>query len=236
MKPQIARAVVLQQASALLGESLADGRAAEFGADHLVVFATAPGCGRVVITVGEDAATDAYVLDQLRDLPVLVPRPLARGTIVANQRSYPVVIMTRAAGLDLATVPDQHRYLPELVAQLHLVHGIVKLSLLGTVGGLKVGNDRRTGGPIQLLQALVTARTGSVWGGFVQSKLNVTIPHGGLAQFGYPLSELRIERLEDGREHEVQYFERGRFELHGNDQILLGQLGRRILAEVDAGR
>jgi len=98
MKPQIARAVVLQQASALLGESLADGRAAEFGADHLVVFATAPGCGRVVITVGEDAATDAYVLDQLRDLPVLVPRPLARGTIVANQRSYPVVIMTRAAG------------------------------------------------------------------------------------------------------------------------------------------
>jgi len=116
------------------------------------------------------------------------------------------------------------------------VHGIVKLSLLGTVGGLKVGNDRRTGGPIQLLQALVTARTGSVWGGFVQSKLNVTIPHGGLAQFGYPLSELRIERLEDGREHEVQYFERGRFELHGNDQILLGHLGRRILAEVDAGR
>ncbi len=60
--------------------------------------------------------------------------------------------------------------------------------------------------------------------------------HGGLAQFGYPLSELRIERLEDGREHEVQYFERGRFELHGNDQVLLGQLGRRILAEVDAGR
>ncbi len=60
--------------------------------------------------------------------------------------------------------------------------------------------------------------------------------HGGLAQFGYPISELRVERLDDGREHEVQYFERARFELHGNDQVLLGQFGRRILAEVDAGR
>ncbi len=140
MKPQIALAVVRQQASALLGEPLADGRAAEFGADHLVVFATAPRCGRVVITVGEDAATDAYVLDQLRDLPVLVPRPLARGTIVANQRSYPVVIMTRVAGVDLATVPDQHRYLPELVAQLHLVHRLTTIGAAGKVRDVVQGS------------------------------------------------------------------------------------------------
>ncbi len=81
MRPQIAIDIVLQQASAFLGQPLGDGRAAEMGADHLVVFASAPTLGHVVIKVGEDAETDAYVLDQLRNLPVRVPRLLARGTI-----------------------------------------------------------------------------------------------------------------------------------------------------------
>jgi len=52
----------------------------------------------------------------------------------------------------------------------------VKLSLFGADGGPKVGNERRIGDRIRPLQALATARTGSVWGGFVQSKLNVTVP------------------------------------------------------------
>jgi hypothetical protein len=59
--------------------------------------------------------------------------------------------------------------------------------------------------------------------------------NGGLDRFGYPISELRREQLEDGRVYGVQYFERARFERIG-DQITLGQLGRRVLAEVDAGR
>jgi len=62
--------------------------------------------------------------------------------------------------------------------------------------------------------------------------------HGGLAQFGYPLSEEFQEQLEDGQTYTVQYFERARFERHPENQppddILLGQFGRRILAE--AGR
>lgn len=140
MKPQINLALVLQQASVLLGEPLADASAAELGADHLVVFATALRRGRVVIKVGEDATTDAYVLDQLRDLPVLVPRPLAGGTIVADRQSYPTVVMTRVAGVDLATVPDQHRYLPELVAQLRLVHRLTTIGAAGTVRDVMQGN------------------------------------------------------------------------------------------------
>jgi len=60
--------------------------------------------------------------------------------------------------------------------------------------------------------------------------------YGGLRQFGYPISELRGERLEDGKTYSVQYFERARLEYHGDGQVLLGQLGRRALAEVDAGR
>jgi hypothetical protein len=59
--------------------------------------------------------------------------------------------------------------------------------------------------------------------------------HGGLAQFGYPISEVFTETLEDGKQYTVQYFERARFEYHPQNaapyDILLGQFGRRILAE-----
>jgi len=62
--------------------------------------------------------------------------------------------------------------------------------------------------------------------------------NGGVAQFGYPLSAPFTEQLEDGQTYTVQYFERARFELHPSDnvlggpyEVLLGQFGRRILAE-----
>ena len=58
--------------------------------------------------------------------------------------------------------------------------------------------------------------------------------NGGLAQFGYPLSEELREQLEDGKDYRVQYFERARLELHPENpapyDVLLGQFGRRILA------
>jgi hypothetical protein len=57
--------------------------------------------------------------------------------------------------------------------------------------------------------------------------------NGGLAQFGYPISEAYVETLEDGKMYYVQYFERARFEYHPENKapytILLGQFGRRIL-------
>jgi len=65
--------------------------------------------------------------------------------------------------------------------------------------------------------------------------------NGGLPQFGYPISEMFEERLEDGNVYIVQYFERARFEYHPENadpryQVLLGQFGRRILAEVEGQR
>ncbi|CAA9562431.1 MAG: hypothetical protein AVDCRST_MAG88-1610 [uncultured Thermomicrobiales bacterium] len=64
--------------------------------------------------------------------------------------------------------------------------------------------------------------------------------NGGLRQFGYPISEAFEERLEDGQVYRVQYFERARFEYHPENappfDVLLGQFGRRLLAEVDAAR
>ena len=60
--------------------------------------------------------------------------------------------------------------------------------------------------------------------------------NGGLAQFGYPLTEEFTQKLPDGKEYTVQYFERARFERHPENQapfnILLGQFGREILDKV----
>jgi hypothetical protein len=60
--------------------------------------------------------------------------------------------------------------------------------------------------------------------------------HGGLAQFGYPITDEFPERNStDGRVYTVQYFERNRFELHPENagtpsQVLLGLLGRAALS------
>jgi hypothetical protein len=61
--------------------------------------------------------------------------------------------------------------------------------------------------------------------------------HGGLAQFGYPLTEQFSEKNPtDGKVYTVQYFERARFELHPEhagtpSEVLLGLLGRTVTAE-----
>ena len=58
--------------------------------------------------------------------------------------------------------------------------------------------------------------------------------NGGLSQFGYPLSEVISEKLEDGNTYQVQYFERARFEAHPENvapyNVLLGQFGRNVYA------
>jgi len=57
-------------------------------------------------------------------------------------------------------------------------------------------------------------------------------PPGGLTTLGYPLSREVAERLADGKEYTVQYFERARLEYHPEnaapDDVLLGQLGRAL--------
>lgn len=61
--------------------------------------------------------------------------------------------------------------------------------------------------------------------------------NGGLAQFGFPLSEEFSEvNPNDGKTYAVQYFERARFEYHPENrgtpyEVLLGQLGMQILKQ-----
>ena len=77
---------------------------------------------------------------------------------------------------------------------------------------------------------------------FEETQHNVALPffaywgaNGGLAQFGYPLTEEFTQKLSDGKEYTVQYFERARFESHPDNaqqsaQVLLGLFGRDIYA------
>jgi hypothetical protein len=76
---------------------------------------------------------------------------------------------------------------------------------------------------------------------FVETQFNLCQPflgywerNGGLARFGYPITGMRLERLERGQ-YTVQYFERRRMEYHPENagtpfDVLLGLLGRDVLA------
>lgn len=59
--------------------------------------------------------------------------------------------------------------------------------------------------------------------------------HGGLAQFGFPISEEFDEVLGDGHTYRVQYFERARLEYHQEipapNGVVLGVLGYQALAK-----
>jgi hypothetical protein len=54
-----------------------------------------------------------------------------------------------------------------------------------------------------------------------------------LALFGLPLSDLQTETMADGKQYQVQWFERARFELHPENSapydVLLGLLGNELL-------
>ena len=57
--------------------------------------------------------------------------------------------------------------------------------------------------------------------------------HGGLAINGYPLTDARMEALDNGNQYQVQWFERVRMEYHPEIadpqyQVLLGQFGRKL--------
>ncbi len=80
--------------------------------------------------------------------------------------------------------------------------------------------------------AVYFAETGHNLGGVF---LQYWRARGGLASFGYPISEeLREINQADGKEYTVQYFERARFEYHPENAgtpfvVLLGLMGREVI-------
>ncbi len=110
---------------------------------------------------------------------------------------------------------------------------IVLLTRLGSLTTV----DRRSEAPFQPVASApdsgcfyYTETRHSLCGTF----LNFWKAHGGLASFGYPISEPFDEVSQtDGKSHLVQYFERTRFELHPENaapyNVLLGLLGSEAL-------
>ncbi len=116
---------------------------------------------------------------------------------------------------------------------------VTREELLLIVAGLaSVGADGRAlpGSPhAELPGAACFAETGQCAAG---PFLDYWRANGGLARTGYPLTGEMLERLEDGRLYQVQYFERVRMEYHQINEgpealVLLGQFGRRIHGRVD---
>jgi len=108
----------------------------------------------------------------------------------------------------------------------------VERAQFGAVGG-GLGDFQRALAPAAALAgASYFAQTGHNLGGGFRDYWTA---NGGLAQFGFPITEERRERLEDNNEYTVQYFERARLEYHPENpapyDILLGQFGRRIATE-----
>lgn len=100
-----------------------------------------------------------------------------------------------------------------------------------------VGNPAFNRIPADQVQANATAayfpQTGHSLGG---EFLTYWTNNGGLAQFGFPLSEEFLEKSPyDGKTYTVQYFERNRFEFHPENKppfnVLLGLLGRQSAQE-----
>lgn len=144
MRPILPIDVVLDQASALMKKPLSDGQLAGAGADHLIVFAVTPSDSPVLIKVGEDAATDAYVLERLADEIIPVPEVIATGDISYKGQSYPTTIMTRSPGTELANAADMGRWLEPLLDLMHVAHRVTSAVGAGPVTAILRRRPLRT--------------------------------------------------------------------------------------------
>lgn len=109
--------------------------------------------------------------------------------------------------------------------------------LLGLLGSQLTAN-RRSEQPFQPVAAVASTTILAYFpltGHTLQSTFKTYWEqHGGLEQFGYPLTEEYNElNPEDNKTYRVQWFERGRFEYHPENQppynVLLGLLGKQLL-------
>jgi hypothetical protein len=109
--------------------------------------------------------------------------------------------------------------------------------LLGLLGS-QLSASRRSEAPFQPVAAVASTPALTYFpltGHTLQSSFKTYWEqHGGLEQFGYPLTEEYNElNPEDNKTYRVQWFERARFEYHPENQppynVLLGLLGKQLL-------
>jgi hypothetical protein len=107
--------------------------------------------------------------------------------------------------------------------ELNVVNGqaVVSLGLVGREYLAATGQGFPPVAPVRAPGLRYFPETGHTLRG---EFLNFWNRRGNLPIFGFPVSEELVQRLDDGRNYLVQYFERGRFELVGS-RVRLGNLG-----------
>jgi aminoglycoside phosphotransferase (APT) family kinase protein len=139
VKPQLTVDETVRAASVLLGASFRSWQQAAAGADHLVIFATLDAGEQVVLKAGLDADVDAAVLERLAGTSVAVPRLLAHTRLTTEPETYWLAVMTLVEGTLLADIPDAHRHLPQVFAELRKVHVVTSSAGAGLFREVNAG-------------------------------------------------------------------------------------------------
>jgi hypothetical protein len=196
----------------------------------------------VAATAGEQSASAIFTIDRtVRERCFAETGFCVRGRFLAYWESHGGLAIN---GFPISNEFDQVledgntytvQYFERVRLEYHPEHAAPNNVLLGQFGRrIHGGADPPLPPPTGPLPAdrVYIAETGHF---IIGAFFNYWYVNDGVAQFGYPLTEEFDEVLEDGKTYRVQYFERARFEHHlENPQpydILLGQFGRRILAE-----
>jgi aminoglycoside phosphotransferase (APT) family kinase protein len=140
MRPEINVEVLLEQATAELGQSIQDWHQPDAGADHVVVLVSTAAGERLVIKAGAEADVDAFVLTRLADRDVRVPTLIAQAPLQHDPEAGSLMVMTAVEGTLLADV-EQHaeRYLRPLIDQMRKVHAVTTTAGAGPVLAVERG-------------------------------------------------------------------------------------------------
>lgn len=140
MRPEINVDVLLEQATAELGQSFSDWHRPDAGADHVVVLVTTAAGERLVIKAGAEADVDAFVLTRLADRNVRVPTLIAQAPLQNNSEAGSLMVMTAVEGTLLADVDQRaERYLRPLIDQMRKVHAVTTTAGAGPVLAVERG-------------------------------------------------------------------------------------------------
>lgn len=132
---------LLDQASALIGQSFREWRQPDAGADHVVLLVTTERGERLVLKAGAEADVDAYVLALLGSLCRKVPALIAQEPLGSQEAADTLIVMSMAEGTLLADVAESPAcYLRPLLEEMHQVHTVTTTQGAGPVLAVRRGS------------------------------------------------------------------------------------------------
>lgn len=135
MKPTIDYPQIIAKAEDLLSEKIVSQELAKEGADHIVLKIITGSAKKLVIKVGSDADTDAFVLKKISPLNIKAPKVITESKVVFEQGRFPLVIMTLLDGILLSKFAqsEKYRYIAGIIKEVEKVHSIKSPGKAGRV-------------------------------------------------------------------------------------------------------